>query len=210
MAAILDRSDSSSPLAYNASQTALVLMDFQHFILNRCGPTGQNAVATAKTMRDWALKNGIIVVHSVIDIQATPPATYKGADRIKTMMDELSKDPDLAKEPPEIAFDQSEGEYVVLKRPGQVSALKSAGAMDLLREHGIRSLILCGLSTSGAVLRTASPAVDEGFVVSVLEDGCGDPNEALHDILMKTALPSGANVVNAKEFIEQWERDQRA
>lgn len=210
MAADFDRSDPASPLAYNASQTALLLMDFQDFIVNRCGPTGQSAVATAKTMRDWALNNRIMVVHSVIDIQAKPPQTYKGADRIATMMNELAKDPDLAREPPEIAFDQSEGEYIVLKRPGQVSALKSAGAMDLLTEYDVRSLILCGLSTSGAVLRTASPAVDEGFVVSVIEDGCGDPNEGLHDMLMKSALPSGAHVVKAKEFIERWEGDQPA
>lgn len=205
MAADLDRSHPASPLAYNASQTALLLMDFQEFIISRCGLTGHRAVATAKVMREWALKNGVTVVHSVIDIQAEPPETYKGVERIKTMMTELSKDSALAQEPPGIAFSQAEGEYVVLKRPGHVSALKSTGAMELLREHGIRSLILCGLSTSGAVLRTASPAVDEGFVVSVIEDGCGDPNEALHDMLMKTALPSGAHVVSAREIMKEWE-----
>jgi nicotinamidase-related amidase len=206
MSALFDASNPASPLAYDASHTALLLMDFQYFILNRCGPTGQTAVATAAIMRDWALKNGIMVVHSVIDVEAPPPETYKGADRIKMMMAELAKDSSLAAESAELATNQSEREYVVLKRPGQVSALKSVGAMDLLKEHDVRSLILCGLSTSGAVLRTAAPAVDEGFVVSVIEDGCGDPKEDLHDMLMKTALPSGAHVVKAREFIAQWEK----
>ena len=120
------------------------------------------------------------------------------------MLDGVGKDRDAAEEPTEIAFSKAAGEYIVLKHPGFASALKSSGAMDLLSEHGIKSLILCGISTSGAVLRTAMPATDEGFVVSVIQDACADPVESLHDALVKSVLPSRAHVATAGQFMDAW------
>ncbi|KAK3052285.1 hypothetical protein LTR09_006495 [Extremus antarcticus] len=207
MAAIFDPSNPASPLAYDASQTALLLMDFQGLTISRCGPPGQAALQTAAAMRKWALKHQIMVVHSVVDVNSTPPPICKGAERISKMLAEAAQDKSAAEEPTEIAFSQSNrGEYIVLKQPGFISALKSTGGMELLKEHGIRSLILCGLSTSGAVLRTAMPATDEGFVVSVIEDGCGDPNEGLHETLMRSVLPSRAHVATMEEFVGEWKR----
>ena len=108
MSAIFDASDPASPSAYDASHTALLLTDFQQFIINHCGRTGQTATATAAMMRDWALKNGIMIMHSIIDVHAQPPETYKGVARIKMMMDELAKDGTLAAEPPELAVNQGD------------------------------------------------------------------------------------------------------
>lgn len=205
MAAIFDHDDAASPLHYPASHTALLLMDFQGFALDLSGSVGTAAVAKATNMRDWALKHGIMVVHSVVDASATPPTNTKGKDRINKLLDGVRGDQEAVEEPTELAFSQQNGEYIVLKPPGLVSALKSIGAMDLLKEHKIKSLILCGLSTSGGVLRTAVPATDEGFVVSVVSDACADPREGLHDLLVTHILPSRAHVATAEEFIEAWE-----
>jgi nicotinamidase-related amidase len=205
MAAIFDSSDPASPLAYNASQTALLLMDFQTFIVDRV-EAGKAAMDKAVKMRDWARQNDVMVVHCVVDVQGVPPATKKGAQRLTEMLTELAKDKSAIEEPTEIAFSQADDEYIVLKQPGVISALKSKGAVELLKEHNIQSLILCGLSTSGVVLRTALPATDDGFVVSVIEDACADPKEDLHETLMKSVLPSRAHVTNVGEFLEQWEK----
>ena len=206
MAAIFDRFNPASPLAYGASQTALLLLDFQGFTIERCGPKGPAILAKAKRMRDWALSRKIMVLHSVVDVHGKPPETCKGAERIMGMLEGIANDPGSAKEPTEIAFSQMNGEYIALKHPGFISGLRSKGAMDLLKEHDIRSLIICGLSTSGAVLRTAMPATDEGFVVSVIEDACADRVEGLHDMLMKTVLPSRAHVATAGQFLEEWDK----
>lgn len=204
MAAIFDPSNPASPLAYGASQTALLLLDFQVFIIDRCGPEGLTALAKGKAMRDCAFKHKVMVVHSVVDIDGKPPSTCKGAERITKMLEGIANDRDAAEEPTEISFGKREGAYLVLKYPGFLSGLKSAGAMELLREHGIKSLILCGIATSGAVLRTAMPATDEGFVVSVIQDACLDPVEGLHDTLIKSVLPSRAHVATAEEFMSKW------
>ena len=204
MAAIFDASNPASPLAYPASQTALLLMDFQGMIVARGGDAGKEALGKAKVMRDWALARNIMVLHSVVDVQAKPPATCKGFERISQFLATAAADPNASEEPEKIAFSQRDHEYIALKHPGHHSALKSKGAMEILSEHGIKSLILCGLSTSGCVLRTAMPAADEGFIVSVIEDACMDPVPGLHDTLMKNVLPSRAHVATAEEFIQEW------
>lgn len=205
MAANFDPSDPASPLAYDASQTALVLMDFQNFIVGMCGDTGTDALAKAKVMRDWALQRKIMVLHSIVDVQAKPPPYVKGRERLNKMLENLANDPNAADEAQDIAFSQRDREYVSLKWPGHVSGLKAKGAQDILKDHGIKSLILCGLSTSGCVLRTTSPSTDDGFIVSVIEDACGDPTPGLHDTLMKSVIPSRAHVSTAEEFIKQWD-----
>lgn len=210
MASIFDSENPASPLAYTSKHTALLLLDFQGLTIDRCGDVGQAALKKATIMRDWALKHQIMVVHSVVNVDGIPPPTIKGAERIANMLAEVAHDKSAAEEPTEIAFSQGDGEYIVLKPPGFVSGLKSTGAMELLREHGIRSLILCGLSTSGAVLRTAVPATDDGFVVAVIEDGCADPKEGLHGVLMSSVLPSRAHVATADEFVNAWETKGKA
>ena len=209
MAAIFDPANPASPLAYGASKTALLLMDFQGFTVNLAGIAGMKALGKAKTMRDWAFSKNIIVVHSVVDITVKPPATFKGAERIVKMLESIKDDKDAVEEPSEIAFSKADGEYIVLKHPGFANALKSTGIMELLTEHGIKSLILCGIATSGCVLKTAFPATDDGWVVSVIEDACADRKEEMHNMLAHDVLVSRAHVATADEFIEEWEKHVR-
>ena len=155
-------------------------------------------------MLDWAFTNKVMVIHSIVDVTGKPPPISKGAERITKLLAQIADDRHAAEEPAEIAFAKREREYLVFKHPGFVSGLKSAGVMDLLMEHGIKSLILCGISTSGAVLRTAVPATDDGFVVSVIHDACTDPVGGLHHTLVKSVLPSRAHVATAEEFMKGW------
>lgn len=203
MAAIFDPADPASPLAYDASQTALVLMDFQHFVIEQCAG-GQEALAKAKMMRDWALERKIMVLHSIADISGTVPEKCKSGERLRRILGEMSKEPSRAEEPEEIAFSRRDREYITLKSPGHINGLKNQGAQDLLKQHGIKNLILCGVATSGCVLRTSMPVTDDGYVVSVIEDACADPKVALHDTLVKDVIPSRVHVATAEEFMKQW------
>ncbi|KAK3075465.1 hypothetical protein LTR53_001173 [Teratosphaeriaceae sp. CCFEE 6253] len=205
-AAVFDSNDPSSPLHYTAQQTALLLLDFQGFIISQCGDVGPAALAVAVQMRDWACEQDVTVVHSVVDVTAQVPPCTKGAVRLTTLLSTLRDDRDAVEKPAELAFAQRNGEYIVLKPPGVISGLKSQGAMDLLAQHDIKSLIICGLSTSGAVLRTATAATDEGFVASVVSDACADPKEGMHEIVLGTILPNRAHVMDAVELMAQWEK----
>lgn len=214
-AAIFDSSDPSSPLAYGPSQTALLLLDFQNVVVGMCGEDGKAALAKAKIMRDWALSKDIFVLHSIGDVHNEPRSTAKGRERVKGLLEMAKANPEIGYESPEIAADTSDqggkaGELVVKKQLGNVSGLKSRGAMEALRERDIKSLIVCGLSTSGAALRTSIGATDEGFIVTVIEDGCADRVEGLHEMMVKHAMPMSTHVSTAEDFMREFEGGKQA
>ena len=207
MAAIFDRSDPASPLAHDASKTALILLDFQGFAVDRCGLDGRAALNKAQVIRDWAVSREIVVIHSIADVAAKPSRHVKGANRLVKMLAGIENNRTAAEESPEIAPRGRGEEYVVLKPPGVVSGFKSVGILELLHEHGIESLVLCGLKTSGAVLWTALAASDDGFVVSVISDACADLDTAMHENLMSTVLQSRGHVCTAERFISEWSKE---
>lgn len=95
-------------------------------------------------------------------------------------------------------------ETTVLRQPGLVSALESQGLMETLRARGIKSLILCGIATSGCVLSTARAATDRGFIVTVVEDACFDPVPGLHAMLVRHVLSTTAHVATSGEVKDAW------
>ena len=127
MAAIFDVSNPASPLAYHASETALLLMDFQGMIVARGGNAAREALAKAKVMRDWALSRDIMVLHSIVDVRGKPPATCKGVERINKLLEAAAAEPSASEEPEEIAFSQRDGEYIAFKHPGHNSGAEVQG-----------------------------------------------------------------------------------
>ncbi|KAF2754495.1 Isochorismatase hydrolase [Pseudovirgaria hyperparasitica] len=208
MAAILDRNSCESPLAYPPAETAVILLDYHGYTIQLCGQKGIKTVSKAQMIREWALERGITVLHSLIDINSKPPPQCKNTVLIMGRLDSIRNDAVALSEPPELVSSQKAGpvEYVVLKTAGVVSGLKSEGAMDILRDKGIKSLVVLGLATSGAVLRTAIAASDEGFVTTVIEDACWDPRDGVHAFLMEQILPSRAHVVRADELLGSWNK----
>ena len=230
MAAIFDKNDPTSPTAYSAAETALLLLDFHGFCISLCGDEGVRALETAVRLREWALQNNITVIHSLVDLAGDIPRTSKGAARLQQMISSVKDNESASSEHSTIAPKSSDAEFTVLKRPGVVSNLASEQMQALLAEKGINSLIICGLSTSGCVLRTTVPATDQGFVVTVIEvsstllisltfevyakcenhvltdlqDACADRTTQLHNTLMKEVLPSRAHVTTAAELMKQW------
>lgn len=194
--------DPASPLHYPAAHTALLLLDFQNFIISMCGSSGEAAAAKATLLRQWALETGVMILHSIVDVNGQPAPACKGRERLTTMVSTLKQsDTEATKEPSSLAFGQEPNEYTVLKTPGIVSGIHSREAMELLAEHNIKSLLICGLSTSGCVLRTAVPATDDGFVVTIISDACADPKTELHEMLLEQVLPSRGYVASAEELM---------
>ncbi|KAK7414460.1 hypothetical protein QQX98_006646 [Neonectria punicea] len=197
--ATFNATDSSTPGHYAPSQTALLLLDFHTMFVQKLGgPKAIAALGVAAQLRAWAKAQDILVVHALIDIDATPPPTTKGAARFKSIAAMMG--PDGAAEPGELLQDADERDITFTRTAGRVSALSSPGLLDLLHQKGIKSLVLTGLSTSGCVMRTAIPATDAGFVVTVISDACADGKENVHDVVLENILPMSAYVVTAAEF----------
>ncbi|KAJ4298878.1 hypothetical protein N0V90_004121 [Kalmusia sp. IMI 367209] len=193
------------PSHYTSSQTALLLLDFHTlFVQMASGTKGPAAASVAASMKSWAKAQGIHIIHGLIDIHSTPDPAVKGADRLSGMVSHLKQGG--GGDEASILREDSDGEITFTRKLGYVSALKSPGLLEFLEEKRIKSLVLTGLSTSGCVLRTWGAAIDEGFVVTVLEDGCADREQAVHDILAGKVFGSRGWVYTAEGFREGWEK----
>lgn len=203
---IFDRTDKSSPAYYPASQTAVLIMDFHGLFVRKVGgPAAVAAFHQAIKLRHWAKSQGMLIAHALIDVNATPFPTCKGAAALSGVLAAAKANPEDSDEPEELRGNpRSEDEPLLLRVPGHVSVTKSYGFDELIAKHDIKSLVLCGLSTSGCVMRTMFAATDAEFVVTVVEDACADPKEGLHRTLVESVLPSRGHCTSLDGFVEAW------
>lgn len=96
-----------------------------------------------------------------------------------------------------------DGEPIVTKR--RVSAFAGSDLDVLLRARGARSLVLCGIATSGVVLSTLRAAADLDFQLTVLRDACADGDEEVHRVLLDKVFPRQADVVTVADWVSSLE-----
>ncbi len=99
----------------------------------------------------------------------------------------------------EVAFDVAPEDVVVLKR--RTSAFAGTDLDLVLRARGIDSLALCGVATSAMVAATLYDASDRGYQLTVLRDGCADPDPAVHELLVDRVFRSrGADIRSCADW----------
>lgn len=91
-------------------------------------------------------------------------------------------------------------EPVVTKR--RVSAFAGSDLAELLRGYDAKTLVLCGISTSGVVLSTVRQAADLDYRLTVLSDACVDPDPEVGAVLMSKVLPKQATVLTTGEWLD--------
>ena len=87
------------------------------------------------------------------------------------------------------------GDIVVRKT--RVGAMSTTDLHRQLRDCGIDTLVLTGLSTSGVVLSTVIEAADRDYRLYVLSDGTEDPDADTRDVLLKRVFPRRAQVIES-------------
>jgi nicotinamidase-related amidase len=93
------------------------------------------------------------------------------------------------------------GDIMVTKK--RVSSFAGSDLDMVLRSRGVTHLVLAGLATNGVVLSTLRQAADLDYGLTVLRDGCADPDEEVHQLLLVKVFPRQADVVTADEWIGQ-------
>jgi nicotinamidase-related amidase len=129
---------------------------------------------------------------------AAMPASNKMANRVAAAGKNLHNDSpataihdDLAPEP---------GDIVVRKT--RVGPFSTTDLDRQLRERGITTLILAGISTSGVVLSTVRDAADRDYRLFVLADATADPDPDVHDFLTTKIFPRQADVITVADLTE--------
>ena len=151
-------------------------------------------------MRRWAADKGSLVVHCLLEVNSEPAPNVLISDEFTFLKKTFTEQPETE----ENALEQLPTEYTLHRIPSRFSALYSKGLQAMFQERGIKSVVLCGLATSGVVLRTVCTAADEGYITTIIDDACGDRTREKHELVIDI-LKNQANVTTSSEFMERWE-----
>jgi nicotinamidase-related amidase len=180
--------------ALDPKQTALLVMDFQRGVVDRMpGLDGlltrvQQAIAD---VRDHGGTIGYVrVAFTEADWAAIPP--------VNAVFARVSDNRLMHHEDPSTAIDDrlapELGDIVVRKT--RVGAMSTTDLDRQLRDRGITTLVLAGISTSGVVLSTVIEAADRDYRLYVLSDGTEDLDAETRDVLLGKVFPRRAQVID--------------
>ncbi len=183
----------------SGSRTVLLLMDFQHGVVERLGSA--DVVAAADRAAKAARTAGIPVMFVRVGFRPGYPEVAEsnasfsvlaaqGGDGYQEDHPATQVHADLTPLP---------GEPVIVKR--RVSAFSGSDLDVLLRAAGADTLVLAGIATSGVVLSTLRQAADLDYRLTVLADACADRDEEVHRVLTEKVFPRQALVTTTDEWI---------
>lgn len=88
----------------------------------------------------------------------------------------------------------------IVVRKTRVGAFGTTDLHQRLRERGVDTLVLAGISTSGVVLSTLRDAHDRDFRVLVLADATADRDPHVHRFLTDQIFPRQAHVITTADL----------
>ncbi len=179
--------------------TALLIMDYQVQLLDSLAGAevllSRTADAIAVVRRYGGQIAYIRVAFGDADYGAIPD-TNKMATRVTAMGSSLDS------QSPATAIHERVGPETgdILVRKTRIGAFSTTDLHEQLRQRGISSLILAGISTSGVVLSTVRDAADRDYQLFILADASADPDPSLHDFLVERIFPKQGDVITTAEL----------
>jgi nicotinamidase-related amidase len=182
-----------------AARTALLVMDFQRGILERMPDAGAALDKAAQAIEIVRRAGGSVgyvrVAFTDAELQAVPERN-KGFSAAKSSGADFSVDSPSTQIHERLA--PQPGDVVVRKT--RVGAFSTTDLGKQLRQRGIDTLILAGISTSGVVLSTVRDAADRDYSLFVLSDACSDPQPDVHALLIEKVLSRQAGILTTAEL----------
>jgi nicotinamidase-related amidase len=180
------------------SRSVLLLMDFQHGIVERIGDPA--VVDAADRAAKAARTAGIPVMFVRVAFRpGYPEAAERNASfgAISQLGDAMTQDHPATQV--HASLEPHPDEPVIIKR--RISAFSGSDLDVLLRGANADSLILAGISTSGVVLSTIRQAADLDYRLTVLADACADADPEVHRVLTEKVFPRQSLVTTTDEWI---------
>jgi nicotinamidase-related amidase len=186
--------------AIDASETALLIMDYQNRIVADYGAGDPELTKRASTVLAAARGAGIPVIHIVVRFR---PGHAEVADRGIFKAIKAAGAMVEGSEGVEIHSDVAPhpGDIVVTKK--RIGAFTGSDLDVVLRSLGSRHLILLGIATSGVVLSTARAAADLDFELTVVADCCADQDEEVHRVLTQKVFARSSTITTAADLIAE-------
>jgi nicotinamidase-related amidase len=186
-------------MSVSDSRPVLLLMDFQHGLVERLGVP--SVVGAADRAAQAARAAGLPVMFVRVGFRPGYPEVAEANATFSAVTaqagDAYTQDHPATQI--HAALAPQDGEPVIVKR--RVSAFSGSDLDVLLRAAGADALVLAGISTSGVVLSTLRQAADLDYRLTVLADACADPDAEVHRVLTEKVFPRQALVTTADEWI---------
>jgi nicotinamidase-related amidase len=186
-------------ITVSGSRSVLLVMDFQHGIVERLGSTSVVEAADRAVQAARASKIPVMFVRV-----AFRPGYPEAAESNQTFGAISQAGETMTQDHPATqvhsALEPRPDEPVVVKR--RVSAFSGSDLDVLLRAAGADTLVLAGIATSGVVLSTLRQAADLDYRLTVLSDACADPDPEVHRVLLEKVFPRQAVVTSTEEWTE--------
>jgi nicotinamidase-related amidase len=183
----------------DAGRTALLVMGYQPGILDRLpDPEAQleraeRALAIART--SGATVGYVRVAFTDADYENAPETSRMGA-LVKAGGRALHADEPATQIHERVA--PRNGDVVV--RKVRVGAFSTTDLDDQLKQRGVDTIVLAGISTSGVVLSTVRDGADRDYRVIVLSDASADYDQEAHEFLTTRIFPRQADVITTDEL----------
>ncbi|HUE84748.1 MAG TPA: isochorismatase family cysteine hydrolase [Vicinamibacterales bacterium] len=221
----LIRVKEQAPLTFDPQQSALIVVDVQRYfarseyafaqVTEKMVPgltdgyferVRSGVLGNIKRLQSGFRSAGLPVIFLAFGCHMADgrdlPAWLSGFDQLGQML--LDK-PGC----PRVGDDSWQIDDEVVPLPGEVVLSKaSSGALSttkldqLLRNAGINSLVVCGLTTAVCVTQTARETADRGFRVIVASDACTEMSEEMHKAALFTFGYVFGRVKSTEEIVD--------
>ena len=190
---------------YVGEKPALLLVDLYKFVYdggNRpvheieeefsltCGEYAWNAIEPTKRLIAAARGARIPIIYSTRHVDTGAIFSTKSVVRRKRAPDAYDIWPDFAPEP---------GDTIIYKE--RASVFYGTPMIAKLNKLDVRSLIVCGESTSGCVRNTVQDAYMNGYQVSIVEECTYDRNILSHKVNLFDMHHKYADVMSVDEVV---------
>ncbi|SFX61475.1 cysteine hydrolase [Streptomyces atratus] len=187
----------STAPALDPKHTALLVLDYQPAILAALPEGGDCEALLGRVegaIADVRAKGGTI---AYVRLGFTE-ADWDAIPAVNKSFAPLAQHRVMHHEDPSAAINErlapQDGDIVVRKI--RYGGMSTTDLDQQLRERGITTLVVSGVSTSGVVLSTVIDAADRDYQLYVLSDGVADPDTEVHDVLLHRVLPSRAHIID--------------
>ena len=189
--------------------TALLFIECQrgvvgdHSVLPALAEAAQPALAAMGRLAGGARRAGIQVVHLTYLPLAEGRSTSRSAPLMQATSSSASwREGHAALEVvPEIGVDPAD---LVVPRHQGISPVHRTEVLTILRNMGMRDLVVAGVSTNLAIPLTAAGAADEGFRVTIPTDASVGTPQRHHESMLRYSLAFVARLATTDELLAEW------
>jgi nicotinamidase-related amidase len=177
-----------------ASQTAVVLIDLQQGVMGypTAPHTTSSVFAVAADLADRFRSRGAIIAYVRVDV----------ANMIRLAVDQSHRDPNAPPPPPtasEIVPEAGRQPDDLLITKRHWDAFGGTELEQMLRQRGVRTIVLCGVATHIGVESTARSAASRGFDVVLAEDATTSTSAEAHQYAITRVFPFLGRVRSAAQ-----------